>query len=245
MDWSRAKTILIVSFFFLNVLLGYQLWAVRFDQSTSAADKKSLIEETNKLLESKNIRVLTKVPEETPLMKQLTVKLDEKSRNPAVVALTTPLRVSGMPGKSGFRDLLAKAKVPHAALYSADPAISTEIVYMLHQNEQNVPLFDATLQLFVSGGEISGYKQTYVEVQSGGEQKEQKVISAYTAIRALAEKIPDGSIITDIKLGYHGQQYDSETQVLLPYWRVLLAEGNPIYIKAYNGEIEGLQSQVK
>lgn len=245
MDWSRAKTILIVSFLFLNIIIGYQLWSVRFDQSASAADTASMIEETNKLLDSKSIRVLTEMPKETPKLKQITVKLDDKNRSASRVALDAPIRTSGLPGKSAMRELLIKAKILHADSYAIDAATSKDDLYVLQQTDGNVPIFDVTLQLFVEKGEITGYKQTYVEVQSGGGQKEQKVISAYTAVRALAEKIPEGSIITDVKLGYHGQQYDSETQVLLPFWRVVMSEGEPYYVKAYNGEIEGLQSDKK
>jgi regulatory protein YycI of two-component signal transduction system YycFG len=109
-----------------------------------------------------------------------------------------------------------------------------------------VPMFDVTLRLFAEKGEITGYKQAFVEVQSGVEQKEQKVISAYTAVRTLVESyLSAGSIIKDIQLGYHGQRFDSETHPMLPFWRVVLDKGDPYYVQAFSGAVEGNQDQSK
>lgn len=33
MEWARAKTILIITFFLLNVILGYQLWITKVADS--------------------------------------------------------------------------------------------------------------------------------------------------------------------------------------------------------------------
>ncbi|WP_409343647.1 two-component system regulatory protein YycI [Paenibacillus sp. MBLB4367] len=245
MDWGRAKTILIVSFLFLNVLLGYQLWVTRFSQTYSETDTASIIEETNKLLAIKNIRVLADVPKDTPKLGQITVKLPEKYRDAKKVTLQQPIKYVNLISRSGLKEVIAKLPVENATAYKLDTALSRDDEYVFYQMMTDMPLFDATLHLYGQKGEINGFKQTKVEVQSGGEHKEQKVISAYTAIRSLAENLPEGSVIADVRLGYHGQQFDSETQVLLPTWRVVLAEGGPYYVQAFNGELERPQEQRK
>jgi hypothetical protein len=57
--------------------------------------------------------------------------------------------------------------------------------------------------------------------------------------------LPVGSVITDIQLGYHGQRFDSETQPMLPFWRIVLEKGAPYYVQAFSGAVEGNQEQTK
>lgn len=59
MDWGRAKMILIVSFFILNAVLGYQLWTTRSDLLEFDANTTSAAEEIQRLLKSKNIQIFS------------------------------------------------------------------------------------------------------------------------------------------------------------------------------------------
>lgn len=240
MDWGRAKTILILSFLFLNIMLGYQLWTTRWGQTGTESDTAFIIEETSKLLASKNIQLkVEEVPKDAPKLKSFTVQFDEASRNAEKVPLDSPLKWSSPFSKNLARELTSRSSVRYADQYAFDPVRSGNGVYVFNQLVDKIPLFDVTLQLYEENGQITGYKQAYVEVQSGGEQQEQKVISAYTAIRSLAENyLPEGTVIVDVKLGYHGPNFDSETQYMLPFWRITPEEGNPYYVQAYNGEVE-------
>ncbi len=56
--------------------------------------------------------------------------------------------------------------------------------------------------------------------------------------------MPSGSVIKEIRLGYHGQLLDSQMQSavpLWPVWRVSLESGESYYIHAFNGAIESVQ----
>src|SRR2546428_11295117 len=79
MDWSRAKTILILSFLFLNVILGYQLWNSKSKQTVLAADEEAIVADTRKLLDSKNIKLAKAFPTTIPDLKVITVKFDDKT----------------------------------------------------------------------------------------------------------------------------------------------------------------------
>jgi Uncharacterized protein conserved in bacteria len=58
-------------------------------------------------------------------------------------------------------------------------------------------------------------------------------------VRLLAERfLQRGDGIADIRLGYHGQMYESDTQVLAPKWRIVLDNGDIYYVHAVNGEVE-------
>lgn len=238
MDWGKAKTVLILSFLFLNILLGYQLWATGWGRSES--NTAFIIQETNELLASKNIQLnVEEVPGEAPLLKSFTVRYDELSMDASKQMLSQPVPMGSPFTKNFSRDLMIHTPVRYADHYEIDLIRSDDGVYVFNQIVDKIPLFDSTLQLYEKNNEIVAYKQTYVEVQSGGEQQEQKVISAYTAIRRLAENyLPEGSVIIDVQLGYHGTSFDSETQYMLPFWRIMLADGNPYYVQAYNGEVD-------
>ncbi|WJH36201.1 hypothetical protein N6H14_10245 [Paenibacillus sp. CC-CFT747] len=90
MDWGRAKTVLIISFLMLNVLLGFQLWNSRSDKVHSLTDTAIAMEETNKLLASKNITVRMKeIPKETPKLKAVNYK--ETYSDKTTVSLPEPV----------------------------------------------------------------------------------------------------------------------------------------------------------
>jgi regulatory protein YycI of two-component signal transduction system YycFG len=246
MDWSRAKMVLILSFLFLNLLLGYQMWVTRWDPGLLNSDMSAFKEETKQLLTSKNIKVMNTIPKDVPKLKQISVKFADNNGNPKLVALQVPLPFTNFTAKNSLRDLALKADIPNATQYQLDRGLVKADVILFNQMHENVPMFDVTLQLFAKKAEITGYKQAFVEVQSGVEQKVQKVISAYTAVRSLAENyLPVGSVITDIQLGYHGQRFDSETQPMLPFWRIVLENGDQKYVQAFSGAVEGNQDQTK
>lgn len=242
MDWGRAKTILIVSFLLLNMLLSYQLWVNQWYQNASKTDTADMIEEMDKQLAAKNIRLLADVPKETPKLQQITVRFRDEYRTPKQVKLTQPVKLLNVLSRTGLRDIQSKTAIEHFDAYRLDPVTSTDHQYVFHQIYGGLPMFDVTLQLFAVNGEITGYKQTYVEVQSGGEPKEkdaQKVVSAYAVVRSLAENyLNEGAVITDIKLGYHGQLYDSDIQYFPPYWRISVSDREPYYVQAFTGAVE-------
>jgi regulatory protein YycI of two-component signal transduction system YycFG len=246
MDWGRAKMVLILSFLFLNLLLGYQLWATRLDPGLLNSGMSALKQETNLLLTNKKISVLQDIPKAVPKLRQISVKFAGNNGNPSLVNLQTPVSFTNFTSKNSLRDLAFKAEIPNASRYQLDPGSVKNDLFVFDQMHEAVPMFDVTLQLFAKNGEITGYKQAFVEVQSGVDQKEQKVISAYTAIRTLAESyLPTGSVIKDIQLGYHGQRFDSETHPMLPFWRVVLDKGESYYVQAFSGAVEGNQEQTK
>lgn len=249
MNWGRAKTILIMAFLFLNVLLGYQLWADRFSPTASERDSASLIEETEKLLDTKRIKVVPTIPKDTPKLSTINVRYPEEYREPKEMVLTKPIRFISLLSRATLREIESKATISHFGSYRLDPSLSEENIHVFHQLYRELPMFDVTLQLFAENGEITGYKQTYVEVKSGGGPEDkagQKIISAYSAVRTLAESyLSEGAEIKDIKLGYHGQLFDSEDQTFVPSWRITLSDDEPYYVHAFTGAVEAIQPYLR
>ena len=77
MDWTKAKSILIVALLVTNLVL----IATYFLQNNSQKnDDKEMQNATVKLLEQKNIFVNTDIPQEHPRMAKLTVRYDKMNQ---------------------------------------------------------------------------------------------------------------------------------------------------------------------
>jgi regulatory protein YycI of two-component signal transduction system YycFG len=246
MDWGRAKMILILSFFLLNIVLGYQLWTTRSDLLEFDANTASAAEEIQRLIKSKNIQISAELPKEAPRLKEIVVRFDEKGSSDKQVMLATPFKYSPMLSKSSQKDAAARAQIPNFDKYQYDPILSANGTYVFHQLYGTLPMFEVRLELIEQNGLIVAYRQEHVDDQSPGDQKEQKVISPYTVLRSLIETyFPSGTVVSSIKLGYHGQDYNTQTRFMVPYWRVSLGNGDNYYVHAFNGAVEPPQKNKK
>ncbi|MFD0698522.1 two-component system regulatory protein YycI [Paenibacillus sp. GCM10027628] len=240
MNWGRAKTILILSFLMLNMILGFQLWSAnRSNQTEIASDTSGTVEELNRVLRSKNIRLTEDLPTDLPKLKVITVKFDESMKPSEKKTLKTPITMATLLGKGASKEVQARSEIPHFELYQFDSVTSKNGVYLFNQVFGKLPLFDVKVELNEQNGEITSYRQAYVEVESGVEQTEQKLIPAQLAVRSLVDNyLSEGSIITEVRLGYHGQNYNSQTQPMFPHWRVTIDNGDIYYLQAFNGAVE-------
>lgn len=246
MDWGRAKTILILSFLLLNAVLGIQLWTSRSDMLDLETNPSGAAEEIQRLLKSKNIQVPADIPKDAPKLKEIVAKFDDKLTPGKPISLQTPFKFDPLINKGTIRDVLGRTGIAKFEAYQWDPMKSVNDAYVFHQMYGNLPMFEVQIELYEKNGLISSYRQGYVEVQSEGDQKEQKVISAYIALRTLIENfLPSGSVITGVQLGYHGQVYNSQTLNMWPSWRVTLANGDQYFVHAFNGAVEEPQRNKK
>lgn len=243
MNWSRAKTILICSFLMLNMILGFQLWSTnRSNQTEIALDTSGTIEELNQALRNKNIRLTDELPTDQPKMKVITVKYDDNMKPGELKTLKTPIIMSNLLGKGASKEVQAQSEIPNFGLYQLDSAVSRNGVYVFTQLYGKIPLFDVKVELSEKNGEITSYRQAYVEVESGVEQTEQKLIPAQLAVRSLVDNyLSDGAIITEVRLGYHAPPYNSETQPMFPHWRITVDNEYIYYLQAFNGAVESPQ----
>ncbi len=74
MDWSKAKTILIVAFIITNILLGFVVFSMEKQEQPTI--KQSFIEDVTKILEKKNIFIDSEIPKEMPKLNALTVEYE-------------------------------------------------------------------------------------------------------------------------------------------------------------------------
>jgi|HigsolmetaGSP12D_1036236.scaffolds.fasta_scaffold00150_31 regulatory protein YycI of two-component signal transduction system YycFG len=240
MDWRRAKNVLLLAFLVLNAVLGYQLWQEWQERLDMAVDWTSLPPETLRAIQEKGIRIEASFPTETPVMREITYSLV----NPPSAAggaeiripLETPRESRIVINEKELRDALGGV-IPELDRYALDPLGSTDGVFVLNRMEDGWPMFDVRLKLYSKDQKIVAYSQDRIKSLSTDGSAGQKVLPAARAVAHLIENdLPKGAVVKEIRLGYHGQFFDSETQVSAPSWRVLLEDGEVIYVNAISGE---------
>ncbi|GLX69693.1 two-component system regulatory protein YycI [Paenibacillus glycanilyticus] len=245
MDWGRAKSVLIMSFLLLNVLLGYQVWSNIGEQLDANKNTAELPSETYAYMKQKGIELSANLPVVTPKLRDLTYMLRSGNMEELPeTKLETPVDSRIIFSEKDLLKTLG-SQISDLDKYKFDPAMTRDGVFVLYRVADNRPMFDIKLELYYSNQKITGFRQVRVDLTGTGEAKLQTVLPASKAMAPFIERnLPDGAVITDIQLGYHGQMFDTETQVAAPYYRVLLEDGNEYYIHAINGEVAQVKEEV-
>lgn len=242
MDWGRAKTVLIVAFFALNIVLGYQLWLEWRERIDSTVDWTSLSVEARQIMQEKNIRIEAKIPTDTPSLRDITYK----QQVPSGTAVDKRIKIEP-PRETRIvfnnKELLQALGdvIPELARYQFDYYGSAgEGEYAFNRKVEGLPLFDAKLILYYSEQKIQEYSQDLIETLPSEGGPDQKVLPATQALTSLILKkyLPAGAAVKEVQLGYHGQGiFNSDTQVAAPTWRILLEDGGVFYVNAASGEV--------
>jgi len=240
MDWSRAKSVLILAFLVLNIVLGYQLWTELRERIDSSVDWTSLPPETQVTMTNKGIRIDAEIPTETPAMRDITYRLKEStgsgSQEPIPLDPQPDTRVVYFPEE--LQQALSGV-IPELDQYRLDNLGGNEKMFVFNRTANGWPIFDVKLELYYKNQKITAYHQDQIEILPADEAKPaQKVLPATKAVANLIDRdyLPAGAVIKEVQLGYHGQILDSETQVSAPSWRVLLEDGEVFYVLAISGE---------
>ncbi|QJC54075.1 hypothetical protein HGI30_22815 [Paenibacillus albicereus] len=83
MDWGRAKSVLILAFLLLNLLLGYQLWGDVRERVQPSSNSAELSPETLAALKAKRVAFSGVIPKETPVLHDLTYRYVGRAGVPA------------------------------------------------------------------------------------------------------------------------------------------------------------------
>lgn len=236
MDWGRAKTVMIVSFLLLNILLGYQLWSDVRAQLNANANSAELPADKLQLMQQKRITLSTNLPSETPMMGDLTYLLRSDSRDNRKATLIVPAVDSAVIFNENQLEKTLGKLIPDLMEYVYDLHSSRDGVFVMHRVVDGRPMFQTKLELYNSNLKITAYLQDRVEITRTGEK--QQVLASSKIVSSLIETyLEPGAVIVDIQLGYYGQIFDSEVQVATPAWRVMLDDSKVYYVDAISGEV--------
>jgi len=234
-DWSRAKTVLIISFLMLNILLGYQLWVDISEQLNANVNSAELPADKVQLMGQKRISLAANLPAGTPKLSDLTYLLRSDKRS-SPKKLEKPVDSALIFDKAALVKALG-GQIPDIENYEYDLHSDRDGVFVMHRMVDGRPMFNVKLELqYTSNRKITSFQQDRVEEISHGEEK-QVIGSAKVVVSLIETYLDEGSVIADIQLGYHGQIFDSEKQVSAPTWRVMLGDGKVYYVHAISGEV--------
>ncbi|MBA9085960.1 regulatory protein YycI of two-component signal transduction system YycFG [Fontibacillus solani] len=239
MDWGRAKNVLIYAFLLLNMVLGYQLWNDLQEQADSNLDFTSLESNIQQTMDDKRIKVLAKIPTETPQLSKISYRLVEDEQDNKVIELEQPIDSKLIYTPRDLANAL-KTSIPEIGDYRYDEPASRAEEFILHPLVNGEwPLFKIELKLYSSNQKIVSYQRQMIEISSGDEDKAQRVLSASKALGNLIENfLPEGAVVTQIELGYYGEVFNSDAHLpAAPAWRFLLESGKEYYVQGISGDV--------
>lgn len=257
-DWSRTKTIFIVTFFVLDLFLGFQLYQKQSENQFDYISESSVkVEDQLKQMEI-TYPELPSVPKKLAHiigetytfsdedMKEIesddaTVRTTEDNKK-LLITYDEPKPIIGT--KSEAKSLLGSQ-----VLFSDDYVYSEylsrkgkELVFI--QTYENSPIYQKedsiNGQIMIQlneDGEITSFSQTYLDTNEQG--KKQEILTAIKAINQLfnKNKLARKDQITWIELGYFSL-IEGETQVLAPTWLIEVNEERHYYVNAISGLID-------
>ncbi|REJ16845.1 MAG: transcriptional regulator [Caldibacillus debilis] len=249
MDWSRAKTIFIITFLILNIFLGVQL-IMQKNQNKFDLIKETSIEERLKADEI----TFPELPQEPT--EGTYVEAEEKMFREDELAFLRGQDID----LSGGTTVLSTLKDPYPLkkdwqekdanefvlnyVYKGDEYVfgefredENQIIY--YQTYNNFPFFkNSSGQLVLTlnnNNEIVSYRQTMLDHVK--ELKKQELLTAYEALVTLYNKrlLRSGNKITKVEIGYYTLVPVRSSQLLAPTWRFSVEGGDDLFVNAVEG----------
>jgi len=239
MDWSRAKTLLIVAFVALNLFLTVQLIQAWAEKSQMQNGNDSIRRELSQILREKKITT-PDIPRNSPPVSVLEARIDPPgegwTQHPDGSYGKTfhpPLALSG----PDQLDALLEKQVPSFDDYQLVSRKGRTRIYIQYWKER--PLYGSRLEVKLSDAKfLQSLELVHLSIKEGKDV--QTPVPASFALLNLVEsgKVPKGTNFTHIELGYHGQSYDAKTRVLSPVWKFSTADGRTYYVNALTGALQ-------
>ncbi|EKN71510.1 hypothetical protein BABA_01130 [Neobacillus bataviensis LMG 21833] len=253
MDWSKIKTIFIITFLILDVYLLFQFMKVRdankYEVATEASfeEKLKADEITYGDLPKTSIKgqYLSSTPKtftkgDLAKLKGQTFSLKDEN-NTLQVTLDKPIQLSAKfePAdlSAFFKDNILFGE--HYQFWEKNDKKNT-ITYL--QQYDSFPLYKNIKGMITftlnADNQIISYQQTYLEDFNTLTAKEE-ILAPLKAIETLHQKgvLKPKSKITKIELGYSSMVKLAASQVLAPTWRFVVNDKESLFVNAFEGQI--------
>ena len=259
MDWSRTKTIFILTFLVLNLFLGFQLYEKHKENQF-----EYLSESTVKIEDQlKNMEITyPELPEAPKRMVHITGEThmfteEELSRwNEDELSINVVEENTKITAVLENDRKFSNNRSDRAAFLQTYPLFGDEYMFWEDGQEENVmewiflqthkerPIYQkaghSNGQLLVQlneEGRVVGFEQTYLDIKP--QENEQEILTPLKAINQLLmnSKLNYRDEITSIELGYY-TLVEGEVQVLAPTWFVEVNDERQYFVNAINGQID-------
>jgi regulatory protein YycI of two-component signal transduction system YycFG len=252
MDWSKIKTIFIISFLILDIYLMYQFLLIRdankykFLSEVSLEDKLKtdeidFIELPKGIVKDNYLSAKPKEfgKQELILLKEQSVTLIEGTLIHSVLSNPIPLNEK-------FDALEVQSFLNTYVLYGDqygfwewDDHLKTITFHQKHDTKMFYENINGKVTLHVNDlFQIVSYEQTFLEEIENLTDKEE-VLPSIKAIETLYQKglLKPKSKITKVELGYSTLVQLAASQVLTPTWHLVVEDSSHLYVNAFEGQI--------
>lgn len=251
MDWSKIKTIFILTFLILDVFLFYQFMKIRdankYEFITQApieeqlkADDIQYVELPKTPINGDYISANPKIfkPEDLAELKSQTASIINNGTTIKSV-LKKPVQLESNFEVSDISKFL-KDNVLYGDQYQFFAKNkSTITLYEQYENDTFFKNLSGMLTLNINkDDQIYSYEETYLEGIEKLSTKEE-ILSPLNAIETLHQNglIKPKSKITSVELGYSTLVQLTASQVLAPTWRIIVNNDQDLFVNAFEGQI--------
>ncbi|MBA4494079.1 two-component system regulatory protein YycI [Paenactinomyces guangxiensis] len=225
MDWSRAKTILIIAFILFDLYLAVQLGQMMQQKSHLLQSDKINEQQISHLLKANQIELAAPKPKDigqTDAFKANITRMPQSEGWEQDEKGGYVKKFSVLPSyknMNGLEQILnSQIKVFRDFHFSEKDSTTNKIVFL--QWHKGKPIFDGRLEVRVLKGKIQSIRIVHFELK---EPSSVKLISFSNALYNLivSGKLEKNSKITAAELGYKARTYavDNGDSILIPYWR--------------------------
>lgn len=257
MDWSKAKTYLIIAFTLTNIFLSWSIFADKKALYSNDFFVKESLHNLNLVLQKKDINLETSLPKKLPKMGLLKVQYEEiKEENYPSLFLDFGDHIEILSGKQ------IRLSIPRFLEFFDTAHAQTDAQAFIHhygldndfvlrntiETEEQIHLiYDLEYDgMFLEGSYMNltydklGHlhlERTKLEVLEKSAKKKPIKTSVEAVLQASAEITP-GESIEAIDLGYYYEEYGvnslstTKTATALPHWRIRTSTDTFHYISA-------------
>ncbi len=242
MDWTKAKSILIVALIVTNLIL---VGAYYFQNNDLDENEAEMREVTIKLLEDKNIFVKTDIPLEHHRMPKLTVKYDTMNQD----VIDEQLANQDALNENQLTEELLVSKTTE---FIENCGLMNEHVVMdeIVRNENDIKVVyknyidgiaieDSYIICTLTDGKITDFKRFWLNPIEVSEIKKEVIPAVAALIKFMSENTEDDKIyVEDLSLVYwlDSESFDAEspvTDTAFPAWKITYNHGSVKYISAW------------
>jgi regulatory protein YycI of two-component signal transduction system YycFG len=252
MDWSKIKTIFILTFLILDVYLFYQFIKIRDDNkyefATEATFEDKLKADEIKYIElpktpaneqyiSAKPKIFTK-DDLDKLKGQMTYLKDATTIESAFVKpVDLGSKFSVSEATSFVRENILYGD--HYQFFSKNDKKDTVTFYQQFEDKEFYKNISGMVTLNISkDNKITSYEQTYL-VGLDKMTTNEEVLPPINAIETLHQKglLKPKSKITKVELGYSTLVQLAASQVLTPTWRIVVNDKEDFFVNAFEGQV--------
>jgi regulatory protein YycI of two-component signal transduction system YycFG len=254
MDWSRIKTIFIISFLLLDIYLIFQFMNTRSEAKYEVIEKAPIEEmlKNNEIIyneisqDQKKERYISVKPkiftkEELSPNQILKSSTGEEDSTTMIGQLEKPIKITDKFNPEEF-SAAVKTAVQFGERYrfwKKDDTKGTITFYQLYEGKMMYNNLNGKLTFFIDeNNEVMLYEQTFIEeVEELSE--EQEILTAFGAVEILYNKglLEPKSEITKVELGYSTLIQLAASQVLAPTWRIVVNGEENLFVHGFEGQV--------